>query len=210
MRILILSQYYAPEPIPKPSDLARELARRGHDVHVLTGVPHYPTGRLRPGYRLRVRQTEQIDGIPVTRMYEYPYHGTHTIRRLLNYATFMVSAPIGALRLGRFDAIYVWHPPLSVGIAAWLVGRMTRAPFVYDVQDIWPDAAVLSGLLRPGRVIRAFRHVERNTIERLRVAIKEIQVLDAQHGSFIPPFLRRGSTRGPRGRARPARGCRGR
>ncbi|MEZ5319811.1 MAG: glycosyltransferase family 4 protein [Vicinamibacterales bacterium] len=161
MRILILSQYYAPEPIPKPADLARELARLGHDVHVLTGIPHYPTGRIAPGYRARPIQEETIDGLPVTRTWEYAYHGTHALRRLLNYASFMVSAPLGAWRLGRFDAIYVWHPPLSVGVAAWLVGRITRAPFVYDVQDIWPDAAVLAGLMKPGRMVSAMRRLER-------------------------------------------------
>jgi glycosyltransferase involved in cell wall biosynthesis len=124
-------------------------------------VPHYPTGRLAPGYRARLRHTELLDGLPVTRTYEYPYHGTSTPRRLFNYATFMLSAPLGAWRLGRFDAIYVWHPPLSVGVAAWLVGRITRAPFVYDVQDIWPDAAVLSGLFAPGRTVDLMRHLER-------------------------------------------------
>lgn len=161
MRILILSQYYPPEPIPKPADLARELARRGHEVSVLTGVPNYPTGDLAPGYRARFFHTEQLDGIPVTRTYEFPYHGTNAPLRLWNYATFMLSAPLGAFRLGRFDAIYVWHPPLSVGVAAWLVGRITRAPFVYDVQDIWPDAAVLSGLFKPGLVVNAMRRLER-------------------------------------------------
>ena len=161
MRILILSQYYAPEPIPKPADIARELTRLGHDVRVLTGVSHYPTGRSAAGQGRRLVQTETIDGIPVTRTYEFPYHGTRAALRLLNYASFMLSAPIGALRLGRFDAIYVWHPPLSTGVAAWLIGRITRAPFVYDVQDIWPDAAVLSGLIRSGRVVSLMRRLER-------------------------------------------------
>jgi len=161
MRILILSQYYPPEPIPKPADLAHELARRGHEVSVLTGVPNYPTGRLAPGYRARLLHTEHVDGLLVTRTYEFPYHGTNAPLRLWNYATFMLSAPLGALRLGRFDAIYVWHPPLSVGVAAWLVGRITRAPFVYDVQDIWPDAAVLSGLFKPGLVVNLMRRLER-------------------------------------------------
>lgn len=161
MRILILSQYYTPEPIPKPSDLARELTRLGHEVAVLTGVPHYPKGVVYDGYRARWKHREVIDGVSVTRMYEYPYHGTHAIRRMLNYASFMISAPIGAFGLGRFDAIYVWHPPLTMGIAAWLVGKITRAPFVYDVQDIWPDAAVMAGLLKPGRVVGVLKHLER-------------------------------------------------
>ena len=75
MRFLILSQYYKPEPIPKPSDLAQALKERGHEVVVITGFPSYPKGRLYEGYRLRLLQREMIDGIPVVRTFEYAYHG---------------------------------------------------------------------------------------------------------------------------------------
>jgi colanic acid biosynthesis glycosyl transferase WcaI len=161
MRILVLSQYYAPEPIPKPVDLAVALARRGHDVTVLTGFPNYPSGRLYDGYRLRPMRREIIDGVPVVRAFELPYHGRSALGRLANYGSFMLAAPLASTRLGRFDVIYVWHPPLTMGVAAWLVSLITRAPFAYDVQDIWPDAAVLSGLLRPGVFVRLLSRLER-------------------------------------------------
>src|SRR5947207_11010162 len=105
MRVLILSQYYAPEPVPKPSELAEELARRGHQVSVLTGFPNYPSGDLYDGFRLKLMERTSIAGIPVLRAYEYPYHGTRALGRILNYVSFMLSATMASLFLPRFDVI---------------------------------------------------------------------------------------------------------
>src|SRR5687767_10706067 len=128
MRVLILSQYYAPEPIPKPVELAEELHRRGHDVTVVTGLPNYPAGTLYEGYRLRLLQHEHVRGVPVYRTFEFPYHGTFAAGRMLNYLSFMCSAPIAAIRTRAWDVIYVWHPPLTVGVAAWILGALSHAP----------------------------------------------------------------------------------
>jgi colanic acid biosynthesis glycosyl transferase WcaI len=153
MRVLILSQYYTPEPVPKPGELARALAERGHSVAVVTGFPNYPSGKLYQGFRLGLLKREKIDGIPVTRTYEFPYHGKSVVGRVFNYLTFMLSAPLGSFFAPKCDAIYVWHPPLTIGLSAWLIARMRGVPFVYDVQDIWPEAAVVSGLLKRGWLI---------------------------------------------------------
>lgn len=161
MRVLVLSQYYLPEPIPKPPELALELQQRHHSVSVLTGFPNYPSGELYDGFQLRLVQRERIDGIPVTRTFEYPYHGRRVIGRLLNYASFMVSAVLGSLFTPSCDVIYVWHPPLTIGVAAWLIARLRRVPFVYDVQDIWPESAVLSGLLSDNWMVRLMVRLER-------------------------------------------------
>lgn len=161
MRVLILSQYYKPEPVPKPEELAQALTEFGHEVSVITGFPNYPSGDLYPGYRLGLTRREEIDGIAVTRTYEYPYHGKRAIGRMLNYFSFMLSAPLGLWRAAKFDAVYVWHPPLTVGVAAWMIGRLRRVPFVFDVQDIWPDSVVMSGLMKPGLAVKLLRWMER-------------------------------------------------
>ena len=161
MRVLILSQYYRPEPVPKPSELADALVRRGHEVVVLTGFPNYPSGDLYDGFRLRPMQKSVVEGIPVTRAYEYPYHGTHAFGRMLNYASFMLAAPFASLFMPTFDAIYVWHPPLTVGVSAAVIAKLRGVGFVYDVQDIWPESAVLSGLLKEGPLVRFMSWLER-------------------------------------------------
>ena len=161
MRVLILSQYYAPEPVPKPAELAEHLSSRGHAVRVLTGFPNSPEGRLYAGYRPALWRRERLRGVEVLRTFEFPYHGPLKLGRVLNYASFMVSAVAAGASLPAVDVIYVYHPPLTTGLAARALSRLKRAPFVYDVQDIWPEGAVASGFLREGRLTRALSRVER-------------------------------------------------
>jgi glycosyltransferase involved in cell wall biosynthesis len=161
VRVLIVAQYYAPEPVPKPSDIAEELTRRGHFVTVLTGLPNYPSGVLAAGYKLRPRFTEVIGGVPVTRVFEFPYHGRSAIGRTANYLSFTLAAALAAYAVPRPDVMYVFIPPPTLGVSAWVIGALRRAPFVCDVQDIWPDEAIMSGILREGVFSSILRAVER-------------------------------------------------
>ncbi len=162
MRVLIFSQYYYPEGVPKPHELAEELYENGHQVSVLTGFPHYPGGRLAPGYKLGLFLREKIHDISVLRLFELPYHSTNALLRMANYLSFMVSAPFGAFFTPRADVIYVWHPPQTIGVAAWLLGKIKGVPFVYDVQDIWGHFTVLSGMVREGSLaIKIIRWLEK-------------------------------------------------
>jgi colanic acid biosynthesis glycosyl transferase WcaI len=160
-RLLVLSEYYDPEPVPKPAALARALKERGHEVSVVTGLPHYPGDRLHPGYALRPLVREWRDGIGVVRAFEWPYHGKSALRRALNYGSFMLSAPLAALFAPDADVLYVWHPPLTVGVAAWLIARWRGIPFVYDVQDIWPESVAASGLVRRPWMLRVLAALEK-------------------------------------------------
>lgn len=167
MRVLIFSQYYFPEGVPKPHELAEELAANGHEVSVLTGYPHYPGGKLAEGYRLGLFKRETIRNIPVLRLFELPYHSTNALLRMANYLSFMISAPFGAFFTPKCDVIYVWHPPLTIGVAAWLLAKLKGVPFVYDVQDIWPDFVVLSGMTREGSLqVRVMRWLEKFVYKR--------------------------------------------
>jgi glycosyltransferase involved in cell wall biosynthesis len=142
-------------------DVARALKERGHDVTILTGLPNYPSGRLYPGYSLKPLTRETREGIPVLRAILFPSHSTSSLARILNYGSFMVSSVAAALLTPPCDAIYVWHPPLTVGVSAWLIGLMKGAPFVYDVQDIWPESGVWSGMLKKGFLYRVLQRLEK-------------------------------------------------
>ena len=153
-RILILSIYHDPEPIPKTGELARELQRRGHDVTVVTAFPHYPSGRLYPGYRLALWRWETRERVRILRTCIYPYHGRNSLLRMVNYLTWMLSSIQSAWLAPACDVIYVWHPPLTIGVSAWVISKLKRAPYVYDVQDLWPESALASGLMRDGHLVR--------------------------------------------------------
>lgn len=154
MRILMLTQWFDPEPTFKGLLFAQELQRQGHQVQVLTGFPNYPGGKLYGGYRVRLFQRETIDGIRVLRVPLYPSHDGSGIRRLLNYLSFAVSATLGGLFLKRPDVAYVYHPPATIGLPAFALKIVKGVPFVYDVQDLWPDTLAATGMIRSGVILR--------------------------------------------------------
>lgn len=91
MDVAILTQYYLAELIPKPHELARGLAERGHEVIVITAFPNYPTGRLYADTQMRPWQWDNVEGVRVLRLPLYPDHGRSAIRRVLNYGAFAVT-----------------------------------------------------------------------------------------------------------------------
>ena len=147
-RVLLLTQWFDPEPTLKGMVFARELVREGYEVEVVTGFPNYPGGKVYPGYRIRLLQREVIDGVQITRVPLYPNHDQSAIKRVLNYASFAASATIyGVFMARRADVMYAYHPPLTVGMAAALIRLFRRIPVVYDIQDMWPDTLRATGML---------------------------------------------------------------
>ncbi|MFA6123924.1 glycosyltransferase family 4 protein [Sphingomonas sp.] len=154
MRIAYLTQWFDPEPgVIKGPRFVRALEAAGHDVTVVTGFPNYPSGRLYPGYRIRLIGRETIDGVAVVRLPLYPSHDGSSLRRALNFLSFFFSVlAYCLLRRTRFDMAYVYHPPITVGLAAALAGLVRHLPFMLDIQDLWPDTVAVAGM-RGGRVI---------------------------------------------------------
>lgn len=162
MRILIHSYFYSPEPITKPHELAVGLAQRGHEVSVITSIPSYPNGAFYPGYRMRLWQRETRDGIPILRLPLMPDHSRSGVRRMLSYTSFMASASaLGPFFSGKADVMYVWHPPLTIGISAWTIGLMRRIPFMYGVHDLWPEAIAATGMMSNSLLLKGLGALER-------------------------------------------------
>lgn len=154
VRILLLTQWFDPEPTFKGMVFARELVRQGFEVEVLTGFPNYPGGRIYAGYRIKLLQREFIDGVRVTRVPLYPSHDQSAIKRILNYASFAATSLVyGVFFARRADVIYAYHPPLTVGITASLLRLLRRIPVIYDIQDMWPDTLRATGMINNGRIL---------------------------------------------------------
>lgn len=162
MRILILTQWYPPEPALLLQELAQSLQGLGHEVTVLTGFPNYPSGQLYPGYKIRLRRREVLEGVPVVRVPLYPEHSRSGLRRALNYISFALSAALlGPWLSKRPNVIFVYHPPLTVGLPAWVLSRIWRVPFVYQIQDIWPETLAATGMLNSPRALNMVGAVAR-------------------------------------------------
>lgn len=148
MRILMLTQWFNPEPTFKGLSFAKELVKLGHEVEVLTGFPNYPGGKVYHGYRILPLQREIMDGIPVLRVPLYPSHNNSGMQRIANYASFALSAStIGALLIKPADVMYVYHPPATIGLSATVIHLLRKIPFVYDIQDLWPDTLNVTGMV---------------------------------------------------------------
>lgn len=164
MHLLLMAQHYAPEEISGAvlaTELATDLAERGHQVSFVTCFPNYPQGQVFPGYTNRLYQLEQLDGVRVIRTWSYISPHKSFWPRILNYGTFSVTALYGGLLAGRPDVIFSYSPPLPLGLSAWLLSRHWRVPWILRVEDLYPDAAVAAGVLQNSAAIRFFTSLER-------------------------------------------------
>lgn len=167
MRILIYSYNYHPEPIgiaPLMTELAEGLAARGHDVHVLTGMPNYPQRRIYEEYRGKFYDTRVENGVTVHRCYVWIRPKPGLVARMLLDASFAATSflrGLGGLGRWRPDVILLTVPPLPVSVPAALLGWLNRCPVVLNLQDILPEAAVHVGLIRNKLAIRVFEWLER-------------------------------------------------
>lgn len=154
-RVLLMTQWFDPEPTFKGLVFARELVAQGFEVEVVTGFPNYPGGRLYPGYKVKALQREVIDGVQITRVPLYPSHGQSGVGRVLNYVSFAASLLLYSLfRAKKPDVIYAYHPPLTVGMAAALARFLRRVPVVYDIQDMWPDTLKATGMFSNEKLLK--------------------------------------------------------
>ncbi len=157
LRVIFLTHYFAPEvgaPQSRLLELATRLVAAGHSVTVVTGFPNYPTGIVPPAYRGRRSMEEHIDGVRVLRTPVYATPNKGFVRRILNHLSFAVSSVTAVRRAGPADVIFVESPPLFIGLAALAYTRLKRAPFIFNVSDIWPQSAVELGALRNRLAIR--------------------------------------------------------
>ena len=86
-KILFVCQYFYPETF-RGNDVAFHLAEKGHDVHVITGIPNYPAGKVFPGYGLFKKRHEVVRGVKVTHLPIVPRGADNKIMLMLNYFSF--------------------------------------------------------------------------------------------------------------------------
>ena len=173
MKILVVSLYYEPDKCQSNGPIVRALcedwAEAGHEVTVLTSFPHHNRDAVWPEYRGRLFQRDRVGKVRVIRSYIYVPRERSSGGRLLNYLSFNISSTIAGLFAGRQDVIFVMSPPpLTSGLAAFLLGAVKGIPWCYNLQDIWPEVAIKLGMLRGRRSIAFFEALERFVYRRSR------------------------------------------
>ncbi len=152
MRILILSINYWPEETgigAFTTYRAEYLAKAGHDVTVCTSFPYYPDWKVAPEYRGRLLASEERNGVRILRSYMYVPNPVTSLKRIVHEASFILSSFLRACGVKRPDVLLVVSPPLGLAMNAILLSRWWRIPYVFDVEDMQPDAAAELGMLPP-------------------------------------------------------------
>ncbi len=130
-------------PAARVAELSRLWAEEGHEVTVLTGFPNHPTGVVHPEYSGRLRRgvmRENVDGLRVIRTWLLPLPNRRPWERILNYASFCVSAAVCGTFFSRPDVVIATSPQLLVGLSGWWLAVSKRVPFVFEVRDLWPES----------------------------------------------------------------------
>lgn len=167
MNILVLCPHFAPDIAPTGevmSTIASGLVDLGHRLHVITALPWYRNHRIEEGWGGRLVRGEDVAWGRISRVHPFPADKTNIPARALAFGGFTVLAnAVGlASRKGpRPDLVLAMSPPITLGIAGWTVARRWRVPFVFNVQDVFPDVAVELGAITNPRVIAAASRLER-------------------------------------------------
>lgn len=164
MKITYLVPHFPPDIAPTgliAAGLVDEWAASGHTIEVITSLPWYREHKVEPGYAGHLVRREDAPWGQITRIHPLPTSDkTSVARRSLSFGAFSaLAATIGAR--GTADVVLGMAPPLTLGPAAWTIAKMRRAPFVFNVQDIWPDVAAQIGVVENRFVISAARRLER-------------------------------------------------
>jgi colanic acid biosynthesis glycosyl transferase WcaI len=176
--ILVLTLMFPPDGVSTAvivGDLSADLKAAGHDVTVVTTVPHYNRDADAEARQPLVRTwgpllyRSEFEGVPVLHV-AMPRKGAKVLFRLLAWIQFHLLSLIATVALvRRVDVIIAPSPPLTVGVCAWLLGRLYRAPYVYNVQELYPDIAITLGLLKSRWMITPLFALERFVYARARV-----------------------------------------
>jgi colanic acid biosynthesis glycosyl transferase WcaI len=155
VKFLILTQFFAPEIGASQVRLAyfcRELAAAGHEVEIVTGMPHHPAGSIFPEYRGNFYLQEKWEGLTIHRVWLYATKGSNW-KRLLNYASFVVTSLFGLARANKPDYVFVDSPPLFLGISGWIAAKWWNVPLIFNVADLWPDSVRDLGVMKDGALV---------------------------------------------------------
>lgn len=161
MKILVVCQYYYPEPF-RISDICESLVKRGHDVTVLTGLPNYPEGTVLDDYRHGNKRNEIVNGVKVIRCFEIGRGNSH-LKLFLNYFSYAVSATFKALFMKEeFEVVLVNQlSPVMMGIPAMAYKKKHKKKILFYCLDLWPDSLAAGGVKENSLIYKIFYKISK-------------------------------------------------
>lgn len=172
LRLVVLCPHFEPDMAPTGAVMTRivhELAALGHELHVVTSLPWYREHAVDFGWQGRLWRTERTSWGSVTRVHPFPGKTKRNLlRRAIGFGLFSLLVGLRGLRVGRgrIDGVLAMSPPLTLGLTGRFIATLRRARLVFNIQDVFPDAAVQTGAIGNRTIIAAAGWVERVSYER--------------------------------------------
>jgi colanic acid biosynthesis glycosyl transferase WcaI len=168
--VLILSLTFPPDNVSTAhlmGELASDLVSRGQQVTVLTTRPHFnrdaTAEEIQPitPFWWKILGKSDLNGAAVYHTPALSRSGGK-LNRLTGWMIFhLVSLIAGLLLPRRVDVILAPSPPLTIGLISWMLGLRHRAPYIYNVQELYPDLAISLRVIRSKPLISLLYKFER-------------------------------------------------
>jgi len=163
MKILFITDNFPPEvnaPATRTYEHVKEWIKEDDvEVTVLTCFPNFPHGKVYEGYRNRVYQKENIDGIEVVRVWSYITQNKGFLKRSLDYFSFGVSSFIAGLFL-KYDIIIATSPQFFTTWSAWGLSKIKRKPWIFELRDLWPESIKAVGASKNENLLKLLEKIE--------------------------------------------------
>ena len=171
---MVLCPHFAPDLAPTGVVMTRivnELAARGHELHVVTSLPWYRNHAIEPGWGGRLWRTEKTEWGSIIRVHPFPGKSkSNLLRRALGFIAFSYAVGIRSVHADglpfKVDGVLAMSPPLTLGLTGWCTKIIRRAPLVFNIQDVFPDAAIQTGAISNKKIIAAAKWLERMSYQR--------------------------------------------
>jgi len=160
MHILLIHQAFASLNEPggtRHHEIAQYLVERGHRVTIIASPVSYLTGKSDSG---RDSLPDQ-PGIQIIRTYTYPALHRSFFHRIFSFLSFMISSFVAGMKVGEVDLVWGTSPPIFQSLTAWALAGIKRAPFLFEIRDLWPAFAIAVGVLHQPVLIAASEWLEK-------------------------------------------------
>lgn len=166
MKILVICQYYSPEPF-RIADICEELVKGGNEVDVVTSFPNYPMGEIYDGYKDGNHKNEVINGVNVHRVFTIG-RKTGAICRFINYYTYSIASSLYIARLKKkYDVVFVYQlSPVMMANAALKYKKKHGKKVVLYCLDLWPESLCIGGIRKDGPIYNYYRKLSEKIYNR--------------------------------------------
>ena len=173
LRMIVLCPHFAPDIAPTGVVMTRivdELAKRGHELHVITAAPWYREHRVEPGFETRWWRVERTAWGTISRINPFPGKSkSNILRRAIGFVLFSLLVGVRGMLAGgrgRVDGVLAMSPPLTLGVTGWFVRVARGGRLVFNIQDVFPDAAIETGAITNPLVVSVARWLEKFSYRR--------------------------------------------